>query len=136
MKTIERLVLDTSAYSHLRQGHTTVIESLAAAHRVAVPAVVLGELDAAFEMGSRTAENRRVLEEFLTEPFVNVLDVTRSTARHYSRIVAALRRAGTPIPMNDVWIAASTIQCHGCLLTFDQRYARIAALECMLLEVG
>ena len=136
MKATERLVLDTSAYSHLRQGHPTVIDSLAAAERVAMPAIVLGELDAAFEMGSRAAENRRVLEEFLAEPFVSVLDVTRSTVRHYSRIVAALRLAGTPIPMNDVWIAASTVQCHGCLLTFDQHYARIAALDCLLLEVG
>lgn len=135
MKAVDRLVLDTSAYSHLRKGHPQVLDRIGGAARVGVPVIVLGELEAAFEMGSRAAENRRVLAEFLAEPFVSVLDVTRTTVRHYAAIVAALRRAGTPIPINDVWIAASTVECHGRLLTFDRDYLRVPALDCSLLGV-
>jgi len=128
-----KIVLDTSAYSHLRVGHVEVLERAAAARVIVVPVTVLGELDAGFELGRRAVENRRVLAEFLEEPFVNVLDVTVATVRHYARIFAALRRAGTPIPINDVWIAAATVECNGHLLTFDRDYSRIPDFEHTLL---
>lgn len=134
MTAIDRLVLDTSAYSNLRQGHPDVLSSLTAAVQVSIPVIVLGELEAAFERGSRAAENRRVLAELLAEPFVSVLDVTPKTVRHYARVFVSLRNAGTPIPLNDVWIAACTLECQGHLLTFDGDFLHVPALECTLLE--
>ena len=134
MSPADRLVLDTSAYSHLRTGHVQVLDHVAGAAMVVVPVTVLGELAAGFELGSRTEENRRILAEFLEEPFTSVVDVTAATVRHYARIFAALRRSGTPIPVNDVWIAAATIECNGHLLTFDRDYGRIANLDHTLLE--
>ncbi len=130
----ERLVLDTSAYSHLRAGHSAVLDIMANAPVVVMPAVVLGELAAGFTLGRRAEENRRVLAEFLAEPFVSVLDVTAETARHYAGIFAALRRGGTPIPLNNVWIAAGTMECSGHLLTFDTDFQRIADLEHTVLK--
>ena len=59
--------------------------------------------------------------------------MTTVTVRHYARTFAALRRAGTPIPINDVWIAAATMACNGHLLTFDGDYARIPGLDYTLL---
>ena len=135
MKPTERLVLDTSAYSHLRAGRSEVLEFVAGATVVIMSVTVLGELEAGFELGSRTEENRRVLAEFLREPFVSVLAVTNVTVGHYARIFTALRRAGTPIPINDVWIAAATMECNGHLLTFDRDYHRVEGLDHTLLEV-
>ena len=126
---VDRLVLDTSAYSHFRGGHAQVLEALARAERVLVPVTVLGELEAAFESGSRARENRRALEDFLEEPFVDLLPITAAVARQYGRVFAALRRAGTPIPVNDIWIAASVVDCGGTLLTFDRDYDRIEGLD-------
>ena len=60
---VDRLVLDTSAYSHFRSGHAQVLDALSRAERVLIPVTVLGELEAAFEWGSRARENRRALEE-------------------------------------------------------------------------
>jgi len=71
---VSRLVLDTSACSHFRRGHAGVLDALARADRVLVPVTVLGELEAAFELGGRPRENRRTLEDFLAEPFVDHLD--------------------------------------------------------------
>jgi len=133
---IDRLVLDTSAYSHLRSGHPEVLDWVAEAAVVILPATVLGELEAGFELGRRARENRRALAEFLEEPFVSVLDATAATGRHYGRIFAALRRAGTPIPINDVWIAAAAIEYRGHLLTFDSDYRRVPDLEHTLLAAG
>jgi tRNA(fMet)-specific endonuclease VapC len=128
-----RLVLDTSAYSHFRAGDERVLGFIAAAEVVFLPTVALGELEAGFTLGRRERENRLLLAEFLAEPFVSTLHVTPSVARRYGRLFADLRRAGTPIPINDVWIAATTQDCGGHLLSFDGDFQRIAALDCTVL---
>ena len=130
---VSRLVLDTSAYSHFRRGHAAVLDALSRAERVLIPMTVLGELEAAFELGSRARENRRVVEEFIGEPFVDLLDTSASVARHYGRVFAALKRAGTPLPVNDIWIAAATLDCGGTLLTFDRDFQHISGLDHMTL---
>ena len=125
----DRLVLDTSAYSHFRAGHPRVLELLARAATVVIPATVLGELEAAFQLGRRDRENRLTLAEFLGESFVTVWPTTATVARHYGRVFAELKRAGTPIPVNDVWIAAACLDCNGRLVSFDSDFQRISGLE-------
>ena len=136
VEPVARLVLDTSAYSHLRHGQEAVLEHVAAAGIVLLPMIVLGELEAGYELGKRHRENRLMLEEFLDEPFVAVLPLTRSATRRYGRIFAELRKAGTPIPINDVWIAATTIDASAHLLTFDSDFLAIDSLDCTVLPSG
>lgn len=133
-EAVGRLVLDTSAYSHFRSGDDRVLDLIAAAEIVFLPTIVLGELEAGFALGRRELENRTLLAEFLAEPFVSVLQVTPTVARHYGRLVASLRRAGTPIPINDIWIAATTLDCGGYLLTFDGDFESVSALDCTVLK--
>ena len=128
-----RLVLDTSAYSRLRVGHPDVLDWLAGVHLVHVPTIVLGELRAGFLLGQRVRENEQVLAEFLAEPFVEIASVDGDVALRYGEIFAALRRAGTPIPTNDMWIAAVTLATGGHLLTFDGDFARVPGLPHTLL---
>lgn len=129
----DRLVLDTSAYSHFRAGHPEMLDQLAQATAVVIPVTVLGELEAAFQLGRRARENRLTLTEFLGEPFVTVWPTTLAVARHYGRLFAELKRAGTPIPVNEVWIAAACLDSVGRLVTFDQDFKRIPGLECTVL---
>jgi tRNA(fMet)-specific endonuclease VapC len=124
-----RIVLDTSAYSHFRGNHSAVVNRIAAADIVYLPTIVLGELDAAFRLGRRTGDNRAKLEEFLHEEFVQVLPVTEQVARRYGELFVALRTAGTPIPVNDIWIAAVTVDAGAELVTFDSDFSRIEPLE-------
>jgi tRNA(fMet)-specific endonuclease VapC len=128
------LALDTSAYSHLRRGHPTVIDWVASAEVVELPAIVLGELEAGFRIGRRYRENSRVLADFLEEPFVKVRPVDEEVSRRYARIFADLRRAGTPIPVNDIWIAATAMESGAHLVTFDGDFARVAGLAHTLLK--
>ncbi|HYG62769.1 MAG TPA: type II toxin-antitoxin system VapC family toxin [Thermoanaerobaculia bacterium] len=130
-----RLVLDTSAYSHFRAGHPRVLDLVAAAEIVLLPVIVLGELEAGFSLGRRERENQVLLAEFLAEPFVSVLPVTPSVARQYGRLFTDLRRAGTPIPINDVWIAATTLDCGGHLLTFDGDFDKLPIVDRTVLPV-
>ena len=131
-----RIVLDTSAYSHARRGSAPALEAIARAEAVFVPVTVLGELEAGFRLGSRLRENRRALDELLREPFVHVLDATPDVARRYGELFASLKRAATPIPVNDIWIAAATLDCGSHLVTFDEDFARIQGLPHTLFEAA
>jgi tRNA(fMet)-specific endonuclease VapC len=106
---------------------------LSRASSVLVPTIVLGELEAGFILGGRAAENRVMLDDFLAEPFVTVADVTAEVAARYGHLFAQLRRSGTPIPTNDVWIAAVTIASGAHLVTFDEDFARIGGLSATIL---
>ena len=106
---------------------------LASAEALLIPVTVLGELEGAFELGSRARANRLALTEFLSEPFVSVLPTTQDVARHYGQIYARQRRSGRPVPVNDMWIAASAIDGGAHLVTFDKDFGRIEALDCTIL---
>lgn len=133
MNRIGRLVLDTSAYSHFRARHEETLETIAEADVVLLPVTVLGELSGGFELGQRRRENWQALSDFLDEPFVSVLPTTSEVAEQYGRIYATLRRAGTPIPANDMWIAAATIDSGGQLMTFDRDFRVVPGLRARIL---
>jgi predicted nucleic acid-binding protein len=99
-----------------------------------VPSIVVGELLVGFLRGSRTAQNEAELVSFLGNPVVHELFVDRETARIYAEIWTAARSAGTPLPTNDVWIAAAAAQSGAPLLTFDAHFAAIRRIGTILLE--
>lgn len=127
--------MDTSAYSHMRMGHPVLADMLASAETLLIPVTVLGELEGAFELGSRARANRLALAEFLSEPFVSVLPTTPDVARQYGHVYARQRRSGRAVPVNDMWIAAAAIDSGGHLVTFDKDFGRIEALDCTILAL-
>ena len=85
----------------------------------------LGELHAGFRLGNRGAQNERELSSFLRSPRVSIVDVGDQTAVRYAEIVLFLRRAGRPIPTNDIWIAAGAME-HGLrIVTTDAHFTRL-----------
>ena len=120
-----KLSLDTSAYSHFKRGHAEVVDLLDSADWIGVTAVVLGELRAGFGLGKRRAANERELGRFLANPVVHVLVVDDEASQIYADIVVALRAAGTPIPTNDIWIAAVSAREAAMVVTFDGHFAAI-----------
>lgn len=130
---MSRLCLDTSAYSHFKRGHQAAIERLRRARWVGVPAVVLGELRYGFLAGSRAEANEAQLGTFLANPVVEVLPVDDATSQVYSEIQLALRRAGKPLPTNDVWIAASAALRGATVLTFDPHFKLIERVGAIVL---
>ena len=121
-----RLLVDTSAYSAFMRGHGEIKGALQEADEIFVNSIVLGELRAGFIKGRRRRKNDDELNTFLTSPRVKLLDVTEETAKRYAVILNSLWQAGTPIPTNDIWIAASSME-HGLeLLTTDEHYQKVA----------
>src|SRR5258706_9952037 len=114
-----KVVLDTSAYSYFRRGDDAVISLVTTASWVGMTTIVLGELRAGFGMGKRRTHNENELAAFLSTPVVHTLDVDDDAAQIYAEIIGALRAAGTPVPTNDIWIAAVAAREGVHVVTYD-----------------
>ena len=102
---------------------------IAVANRIILPATVIGELHHGFRKGSKFEENERKLREFLTEPQVLVHPVTMRTAEIYGEFVTHLQENGTPIPTNDIWIAAAAHECQGRLVSSDDHFRHLPRID-------
>jgi tRNA(fMet)-specific endonuclease VapC len=130
---VTRFCLDTSAYSQFKRGEPQVIDLIDRAEWLGVPTIVLGELAVGFRYGGRRAANETELARFLANPAVEVLPVGDDTATIYADIVLDLKRAGTPLPANDIWIATVAARHGAPVLTFDTHFRAIARVGTTLL---
>ena len=122
---MRRVLLDTSAYSAMRRGDERLLQPLREAAGVFLTTFVLGELLFGFVGGRLDLDNRRLLREFLDLDRVELVPVDEETAERYAVIRDQLRRQGTPIPTNDLWIAASAAQHGLVLLTLDRHFKEV-----------
>jgi tRNA(fMet)-specific endonuclease VapC len=125
MKTV---ALDTNAYSGFKRGFVEVVDQLARAERILIPVPVLAELRIGFRGGNNEARNLDELEQFRSSPRVEICSLTEQTAILYAEIFGTLQRKGTPIPLNNVWIAASAMEQGAILLSADTHFTRIDGL--------
>ena len=123
-----RLALDTNRYTDLCRGEASVVETVERADKVWLPFVVLGELRAGFAEGSQGPRNEAVLRRFLLKPDVGVLYADDQTTHHYAAVYLQLRKQGTPIPTNDMWIAALVLQHSLVLLARDTHFDALPQL--------
>jgi predicted nucleic acid-binding protein len=127
------LCLDTSAYSHFKRGAEDAVACLDAAGWIGVPTIVLGELRTGFALGRRRADNERELVAFVRNSVVEILDVDDAASRIYAEVVVELRAAGTPVPTNDIWIAAVAAREGATVLTYDKHFEAIKRVGCLVL---
>jgi len=121
------MILDTNALSAWAEGHAGIEQPLRAADRLVVPSVVLGE----YYFGIRQSQHRRRYEEWLIRflPLAEIAAITSATAGLYADIRLVLKRAGAPIPANDVWIAALARQHALAILSNDRHFDRVGGVR-------
>jgi predicted nucleic acid-binding protein len=124
------ILLDTSAYSDMARGNKDVLESVQTAEIIGVNPVIIGELLSGFAQGGREAFNTKQLDRFLESPRCVVLPIIKETAQRYAHIHQALRKAGTPIPTSDLWIAATAMEHGLTVITLDKHFVRIPQIIC------
>lgn len=122
---MSRLCLDTSAYGHFKRGDQAAVRLIDAADWIGLPSVVVGELTIGFLLGTRSEQNHEELRELLADPVVEELIVDHEVSRIYAEIAGALRHAGTPVPTNDIWIAATAARAGATVLTYDPHFEAI-----------
>lgn len=122
------VLLDTSAYSELKRGNDAVAKLVRDSEEILLSAVVVGELLYGFRRGSRLERNVDEFERFVERAHVHLVPVTMVTADRYARIATRLREKGTPIPSNDIWIAAHAMETGADLVSFDLHFAQVDGL--------
>jgi tRNA(fMet)-specific endonuclease VapC len=123
-----RLALDINRYVDFCRGIPEVVETLERADAIWLPFVVVGELRAGFAVGAKGPENERTLRRFQTREGVNPLFPDEQTTHHYASIFRQLRAQGTPIPTNDMWLAALVLQHHLALFARDTHFDHLPQL--------
>ncbi len=121
-------LLDTNAYVALKKGDTRVEHLVRTCEHLDFSIIVLGELYFGFHDGARFRQNVSELDAFLSHPFVSLALLSRTTADRFGRIATHLKRAGTPIPTNDVWIAAQAMELGSDLVSLDDHFERVPGL--------
>jgi tRNA(fMet)-specific endonuclease VapC len=117
-----RVALDTNRYTDFCRGNRDVLDRLETATNILLPFVVLGELRAGFAVGRHGAANEGALRRFLMRAGVRPLFPDDQTTHHYAAVYRQLRNQGTPIPTNDIWIAALVLQHNLALFARDAHF--------------
>jgi len=131
---VNRYCLDTSAYSQFQRGQEDVVRLVDTATWIGLPSVVLGELWTGFLQGGHADRNESELAAFLAPTVVEEIAVDHGVARLYAEILVALRTRGTPLPTNDIWVAACAARSGATVLTFDSHFAAIERVGSLILE--
>ena len=123
-----KILLDTSAYVGFKRNNAELVDIIVGAELILFSSVVLGELFFGFRSGTRSKENLAELNRFLAHDAVETVSIGHITADRYSRIATQLSRGGTPIPINDIWIASQTMEHGAELITTDKHFDKISGL--------
>jgi len=125
---MKKVLIDTNIYSLAMKGDTNVVNTLRKIDRIGFSTISIGELYSGFNGGSHEARNREELNIFLDSPRVFVHPIDEETADFYASILNSLKAAGTPIPTNDIWIAAVVFQHGYTLFTRDKHFTLVPGL--------
>lgn len=125
---MRKVLIDTNIYSLAMKGDTSVVGALRKIDVIAFSSISVGELYSGFKGGNRETKNREELNLFLDSPRVVVHSIDVETADFYASILNNLKIAGTPIPTNDIWIAAVAFQHGYKIFTKDKHFSLIPGL--------
>lgn len=126
---MKKILLDTNAYSNFLRGDQRIFDAIGVSDIIFFSVIVLGELFAGFKGGAKETENKNYLKRFIENPSVEIIPASEETAAIFGDIKHSLKSAGTPIPMNDVWIAAQAFETGSVLVTYDAHFKNIPGLR-------
>lgn len=126
---MKSIIFDTNAYSNFKKGDPRIIKEIENCDKLIIASISVGELYSGFYKGDRFEDNEKELKQFLNNIYVKVIDMSINTAKIYGKIYSILVKKGTPIPTNDIWIAACAIETNSTLVTYDKHFLNIPHLK-------
>ena len=123
-----RILIDSNRFIDFCAGEMKVVDAFEQVALVVVPFIVLAEIRVGAQSIKRGDAQVRILGELLQQPGVRVVHSSDSTTHHYAALYARLRKAGTPIPTNDLWIAALAIEHSLVLYSRDAHFDLIPSI--------
>ena len=126
-----RLVLDSNALISLfDDSDDGVKKALMKASEVLIPIVAYAEvITGAENRTKRAVATLEAMDTLLRMPGTRVVPATTETARQYSRVYNLLKRNGTKIPTNDIWVAATVLETGGTLYSADGHFEHVPLLD-------
>lgn len=121
------MIIDTNALSSFFEGEKALVSVLATADAIHLPVIVLGE----YRFGLRGSKLRKQLEPQLMSfaKACTVLAILESTTQFYATVRQRLKKQGTPIPENDIWIAALALEYNLPVLSNDLHFDRVQQID-------
>ena len=126
---MKKILLDTNAYSNFLKGDHEILEIISESDIIYLSVFVLAELFYGFKAGSREKKNKDYLRRFLKKPGISILEASMETSRVFSEIKFSLKKTGTPIPINDIWIASHVMESGAELVTYDHHFLKVTGLR-------
>ena len=124
------LVLDTNVLIRFLERGGDYVETFSRFDRLLIPAAVDGEYRAGIDAATRPGQRRQTAFDALLESSaVEYIPVGREVSSEYAQVFRQLQEKGTPIPQNDIWIAATALVRHAPLCTFDDHFKNVEGLE-------
>ena len=121
------MIVDTNALSAIADEQPGIRDVLERAISVAIPVIVLGEYRFGISQSTRRSHYQKWLRENL--PGFGILNITEETAEHYAGLRLEMKHAGTPIPSNDLWVAALCRQHSLPVLSRDRHFDSVHGLR-------
>ena len=129
------LLLDTNVLIRFFRSDRKIADIISTFETIVIPTVILGEFKSGVDPltvgGKRQLE---VLDAFLDSPSVDIIPVTEDVSSAYARIFRTLKANGTPIPQNDIWIAACAMDAGAKLISSDNHFTKIPLLDISIIE--
>ena len=123
-------MIDTNILIECFQRNRDISEAISQFDRILVCPAVLGEFKAGLDVNTKRGKKvKGLLDDFLDDPAVVLVPFTDETADYYARIFKTLKANGTPIPTNDIWIAASAIEHGASVLASDEHFSYVPMLK-------
>lgn len=124
-----KILLDTNAYSEFMSGNKLVFDCIIEAEEVFLSTIMIGELFAGFHGGKRYTKNKEELKAFIDKDGIKIINVSIETSEIFGEIKSELSKKGKMIPLNDIWIAAHTIETGSKLITYDSHFKQVKGLR-------
>ncbi len=128
---MRKVLIDTNIYTAFKNNNTRIITSFKHLDFIGIDITVLAELYSGFKGGKKERRNILELEEFINSSRVRIITHNEITAQFYANVFNALKIKGKPIPTNDIWIAASSLQNGLALFTLNSHFTEI---ECLVIK--
>ena len=123
------ILIDTSVYIDLLGGKEAAKERVQDCSRAYFSVITLGEVLAGLSAGEPLNRGSKLFYSFCDENGIDILPVTVKTAEHYAHIFRWLKDQGTPIPANDIWIAAVAAEHGLSLATSDKHFKYVPHIQ-------
>ena len=123
-----KIAIDSNRYTDFARGDARAIDVLQGATEIYIPIIVIAEQRAGFAVGTKREKNERILTQFLNTDGVFVSVPDEQTTFFYADVYLGLRKQGTTVPTNDIWIAALCLQHQLVLFTRDSDFEHIPQL--------